>query len=66
MRRDERREDRGDDQHCDEDHADDRARVADHAAPGLAPEPGRRLELDLVGFDFGDTWRRESAGLMRA
>ena len=66
MPRDERREDRGEDQYRDEDHADDRARVVDHAAPGLAPQPGRRLELDLVGFDFGDTHETRILGLMRA
>ena len=42
------------------------ARVVEHVAPGLAQKPGRRLELDLVGFDFGDAHGTRILGLMRA
>jgi len=52
VRRDPRREQRRGDEARYEDRADDRPGIPDQPLPRLAPEPARRLELDLAGLEL--------------
>ena len=54
VRREQRGEDRDEGEDPDQPHADEGAGVATQPAPGVAPEAGRGLELDLPRFDLGD------------
>ena len=51
---DERREHGNGHEETDEDEPGDRAGVAAKPAPGVMPEPTRRLEADLPSLDLGD------------
>src|SRR6266496_15558 len=54
VRRDQRREDRARHEDRDEEGAEDRARVADEPVPGLTPQSGGSLDLNLSCFELGD------------
>src|SRR5438067_11455465 len=52
--RDQRREDGDGDEGRHEERPENRDRVANQPVAGLAPQPRRRLDLDLTRFEFGD------------